>query len=79
MSLQTSSIVSHSDPSDDFSVSRIMLSKLIGASWVIRYGVLALALWKFIMSLVRGGELPGLGDDDVDELDDVSLSMKRLL
>lgn len=76
MSLQTSSIVSHSDPSLDFSVSRIMLSKLIGASCAIRYGVLVLlALWKFIMSLVRGGELPGLGDDDVDEFDDVSLSM----
>lgn len=41
---------------------------------MIRYGVLVLALWKFIMSL-RGGELPGLGDDDVDEFDDVSLSM----
>lgn len=72
ISLHTSSIVSHSDPSEDFSVSRIMLSKLIGASCVIRYGVLVLALWKFIMSLVRGGEFPGLGDDDVDEFDDVS-------
>lgn len=79
ISLHTSSIVSHSDPSEDFSVSRIMLSKLIGASWVIRYGVLELALWKLIMSRGRGGELPGLGDEDADEFEEVSLSMKRLL
>jgi hypothetical protein len=42
--------------------------------------VLVLALWKFIKSLLRGGELPGLGDDDVDdELEDVSLSINKLL
>jgi hypothetical protein len=52
-----------------------MLSKLMGASWVVmRYGVLELALTKLIISLLRGGELPGLGDDDVDDVDEVSLS-----
>lgn len=80
MSHDTSSIVSHSEPSDDFSVSRIMLSKLTGASWIARNGVLVFALWKFIISLFLGGELPGLGDEDVDdELEDVSLSINKLL
>jgi hypothetical protein len=57
-----------------------MLSKLTGASWIARKGVLVFDLWKFIKSLFLGGELPGLGDDDVDdEFEDVSLSINKLL
>lgn len=75
-------MVSHSEPSEDFSVSRIMLSKLTGASFNARYGVLVLFLWKLLIKLLfRGGEFSGLGDDDEDDeaFEEVSLSMYNKL
>ena len=62
---------SHSAKLSAFSVSLIMLSKLIGGD-CRRNGVDALLSTNF-MRLSRGGELPGLGVEDDDEADEFLL------